>query len=297
MVAARTRRVILVFVYTGWQGNLDPEYFSEAGCLVHRCKLPAVPSSFLGRMLKRNSPAPAVKAAYEFVVGNYRTGDDVVIFDASTGLRKIHALIAQNIRHTVIRQLAEALNAGSLDKSGSGSAGGRVPIKARCVLLQFNVGGPLRWSGVEQALSGLPSTVETFLCSGRSVTGDYNAYAIQRDSCGRIKRKECCYSSGNNLPWFGWLMFQTRHIIGYNPSHSWRIPFDHLELLSAKNYFNYTSRRGGLPCDDAILTGGQVIRVKKVWESHKSPEAGFLVWSAESFVEGKVHDVSRRSLC
>ena len=68
--------------------------------------------------------------------------------------------------------------------------------------------------------------------------------------------------------------------------------FELLNLLSEITYFNCTKRRAGLPSDDAIPTGGQLIRIAHVKWSHQD---GYftkqLVWTSQSFSDREYDDV------
>lgn len=84
---------------------------------------------------------------------------------------------------------------------------------------------------------------------------------------------------------------QTSHII---PCDRTDQIFGDCELLSTVAYPNYTRRRHGLPSDNAIPTGGQLIRVTKGFR----PLFFFgarrhLVWSSQSFAEGEYEDTCR----
>lgn len=89
--------------------------------------------------------------------------------------------------------------------------------------------------------------------------------------------------------------FQIGHIVPYNADGWRRCTFKLIELLSTVAYPNCTRRRNGQPCDDAIPTGGQLIRVAQV-----APVAEYsgdrpkkhLVWSSRSFAEGEYGDIS-----
>ncbi|KAF8601928.1 hypothetical protein BDV93DRAFT_607866 [Ceratobasidium sp. AG-I] len=81
-------------------------------------------------ILSLQSPyTPALRAAYEFVVGNYRAGDHVVILDTVYYLSITNERPEQRTQRTAILQLTAALDAGSLQKTGRDLAGERIPIK------------------------------------------------------------------------------------------------------------------------------------------------------------------------
>ncbi|KAF8597639.1 hypothetical protein BDV93DRAFT_366391 [Ceratobasidium sp. AG-I] len=76
-------RVIVVYVMPEWNKTLQSLHlFCNAGCLVHACILPDITTyaQSYGHILLESQSlwAPKVKAAYDFVVSNYRTGDHVV---------------------------------------------------------------------------------------------------------------------------------------------------------------------------------------------------------------------------
>lgn len=84
---------------------------------------------------------------------------------------------------------------------------------------------------------------------------------------------------------------QTSHIVDYDPSDFMNCRLYLLRLVSAATYSNYTKRRRGLPCNDAIPTGGQLTRITRAeWPGYELTP--FLVWSSQSFLEGKYPDVS-----
>lgn len=61
-------------------------------------------------------------------------------------------------------------------------------------------------------------------------------------------------------------------------------------LVSMAAYPNCTKRQGGLPCDDAIATGGQLVRITRV--RLRGPEfAPCLVWCSQSYGEGEYQNV------
>ncbi|KAF8597652.1 hypothetical protein BDV93DRAFT_527247 [Ceratobasidium sp. AG-I] len=245
--------------------------------------------SFVDRLLKRKSHwAPKVKAGYDFVVENYRAGDHVVMLDTVYDSAVTNVMVGRKNRRAAVRELTTALDTGSLDKSRSDLAGERIPIK--CVFLRFSNEDPLGWPGVDQLLSKLPSTVESFLCLDQQRDSGDTAYVIQRGSYGQIRRKELWHSLESSLSAYRWVLFQTSHIIRYNPydfSYGW---FGPVKLLSTATYYNCTKRRGRLASDGAIPTGGQLARITKV-------EDKYLVWSSYNYVEGEYSDVCSTPLC
>ncbi|KAF8595035.1 hypothetical protein BDV93DRAFT_528938 [Ceratobasidium sp. AG-I] len=273
------------------KGDLRFGGFRGAACLEHACILPDVlPPSVLDRMLGHKNPyVPNVEAAYEFVVRNYRAGDYVVMLDAEFDPSTTSEMAVRKIRHAAIRQLAKALDTGTFHKSRRDLAGGRIPIK--CIFLRFTCEDPLGWSGVDQLLLGLPSTVENFLCFDGHISGGYSAYAIERGSLGRINRKESWHGSIIYLPTYYWVVLQTTHIIQYDPAVLVHAQFGRGELFSTAIYPNCTKRRRGLPSDDAIPTGGQLVRMAYVdWNTYGGSLRA-LVWSSQSFAEGEYDDV------
>ncbi|KAF8597632.1 hypothetical protein BDV93DRAFT_527235, partial [Ceratobasidium sp. AG-I] len=244
------------------------------------------PPSFLDRMLRRKSPlAPYLQETYEFVVGSYQTGDSVVILDAFRSFD----LITRNYRHTVIRQLAAALDRGFLHRSKDAIVGESIPIK--CVFLCVT-GEDLRWSGVDQLLSDLPSTVENLLCFDGNTDRGSSGYAIERGLYGQIKRKELWHSLWHYIWARPWCFLQISHIIPYGPDDFLKLKYNPKDLLSAVTYPNCTKRRHGLPHDDAISTGGQLVRIAYASESYAFPKQ-WLVWSSQCFAEGEYEAVSR----
>ncbi|KAF8594338.1 hypothetical protein BDV93DRAFT_565535 [Ceratobasidium sp. AG-I] len=240
------------------------------------------PPSFLDRMLRRKSPLESyLKETYEFVVGNYQAGDTVMILDTIVYLISVNLLARKN-RHTAIRQLAAALDRGFLHKSRGAVVGERIPIK--CVFLRF-LDEDLRWSGVDQLLSDLPSTVEN-KNSGSS------AYAIERGLYGQIKRKELWHSQERYAEVNSWILLQTGHIIPYGPDDFVEFKYNPKDLLNAVTYPNCMKRRHGLPHDDAISTGGQLVRIVYATESYPY-HIRWLVWSSQCFAEGESGSVSR----
>ncbi|KAF8597640.1 hypothetical protein BDV93DRAFT_562062 [Ceratobasidium sp. AG-I] len=187
-------------------------------------------------------------------------------------------------------QLVAALETGSLHPSESGSAGERIPIK--CVYLDFLNGDPIRWSTVDQLLSDFPSTIENFLCFNVHSDGSYSACAIQRSSNRQIRRKEFWQSPASSEMMKYWILLQTSHIIQYDPSEIRCFKFARVELLSTVTYFNCTKRRRGRPYNDAIPTGGRLIRVANVeWNLTYNGPKKLLVWSCQNFAEGEYDDV------
>lgn len=76
------------------------------------------------------------------------------------------------------------------------------------------------------------------------------------------------------------------------PSAYWgHDDFEIKELISTVTYSNFTRRRGGLPSDDAIPTGGQLTRVARVAKHYLPGSSGHLVWSSRSFAEGEYNDI------
>ncbi|KAF8594334.1 hypothetical protein BDV93DRAFT_611910 [Ceratobasidium sp. AG-I] len=284
-------RVIVVYFQLPGEDNEHLEIFRKAGCLVHGCKLPNVPSpSFIDRMIKRKSPwIPNIQPAYDFVVGNYRGEDEVVILDTLLDRMYNSDLVGQKTRHTAIRQLAAALEKAFLHKPGNGSTGERIPIK--CVFLQFTYEGQIEWPEVDQLFSDFPSPVENFLCFNDCISGGYSAYAMQRGSYRQVKRKESWHSPTGGLSTLSWFMLQSSHFISHDPTHLVNLTFS-VESLSKIIYSNYTKRRGGLPSDDAIPTGGQFVRIAYInWDAPFSVSCKNLVWLSQSFAEGEYDDV------
>ncbi|KAF8600535.1 hypothetical protein BDV93DRAFT_510731 [Ceratobasidium sp. AG-I] len=194
--------------------------------------------SLFTRVFRRSGPYQSqVEAAHLFVVENYQLGDHVILlgwlWEDFGGLR-----------YAAIRQLATALDVGIItDASGSKLLAGRISIN-------------------------FPSTIENLLCM-RST----DAYVVQHGSLAQITRKEVWLSTDDFWwGWQGWLRFQTGHIIKYNPSEvvDSSYPFRLVgeigqpQLLSATTHPNCTRHCQGLPCDDAIPTGGQLTRLSKV---------------------------------
>ncbi|KAF8597638.1 hypothetical protein BDV93DRAFT_547791, partial [Ceratobasidium sp. AG-I] len=161
-----TPRVIMVCFLLAWEFHYSVRTFRDSGCLVYECIISEVyPPSFLDRVLRRKDPsAQKVQAAYDFIEKNYQSGDSVMIFDAICNSRGRDDAISQRGRHNAIRQLAKALDTGSLHKSRTGSAGKRIPIK--CMYLDFFNQDLLGWPGVNQLLSDLPFKVDNVLCVG-----------------------------------------------------------------------------------------------------------------------------------
>ncbi|KAF8595045.1 hypothetical protein BDV93DRAFT_121700 [Ceratobasidium sp. AG-I] len=197
-------RVIIVCFQISGETNEFLEICRESWCLVHGCTLPYVPpASFLDRMLRRNAPPAAeVRAAYDFLVASYRAGDHVVLVDSVYPGR--HSDLS---RHTTIRQFVTALDTGFLHKPRSGSVGERIPIK--CIFFRFTLPRPLVWSGVDQLLSDLPTTVENLLCFDKRPGLGFSAYAIERGSYGRIRRKESWHSSKTCPITFRWVIVRS----------------------------------------------------------------------------------------
>ncbi|KAF8600725.1 hypothetical protein BDV93DRAFT_525176 [Ceratobasidium sp. AG-I] len=193
-------------------------------------------------------------------------------------------------RLAAILQLVTALDIGSLYKSRYVLTGERIPIK--CIFLRYLDENPLGWSGVDQLLSELPPTVENFLCYNKHISRGQSAYVIQRGLHGQITRKELwngpkCYLSAHH-----WFVPQTSHIIPYDPSDLRYMEFTQVELLSEVIYSNCTIRRGGLPSDGAIPTGGQLVRMAYLYwcPGFLLPQRQ-LVWSSQTFLEGEYDEV------
>jgi len=140
-------------------------------------------------------------------------------------------------------------------------------------------------------LTELPPTLENLLCFDRHLDKGYHAYTIERGSYGRIKRKESWHAPQEDLWASYWVMFQMSHIIPYDQADWGDTCYDLRKLLSAVTYSNYTRRRGGLPNDDAIPTGGQLVRIAKV--GYNASLSTYLVWSSQNFVEGEHEAVCR----
>lgn len=85
---------------------------------------------------------------------------------------------------------------------------------------------------------------------------------------------------------------QTSHIIEYKPIDLEYVQGGFQNLLSTANYTNCTKRQRGLPCDGAIPTGGQRVRLTKVKLRYQS----CLVWSSWSYAEGEYEDVCNTPL-
>ncbi|KAF8594339.1 hypothetical protein BDV93DRAFT_565536 [Ceratobasidium sp. AG-I] len=327
-------RVIVVYFQIPQTYDNYHERFRAAGCLAHACMLTDAPTpSVMNRMLRRRKKPLAryVKDAYEFVVGNYQAGDSVVIIDTLSHNNYDDSLILQNNRHTVIRELSAALDNGSLHKSSNAATDERIPIK--CVFLCFSGPDPRR-SGMNELLSYFPPTTENLLCFNKNTIVDYRAYAIQRGSYGRIKRKEVrtigyvqttttntkhlqLWRSPNSyFSAYYWVLvrllqlggeyattsqpdaprqLQTSHIIQYHPVDLRYFKADPNALLSTVTYFNCTQRRYGLPFGNAIPTGGQRIRIAFITEpGYIDSLSRQLVWSSESFAEGEREDACSR---
>lgn len=78
---------------------------------------------------------------------------------------------------------------------------------------------------------------------------------------------------------------QTSHIIDYQAGDLERVRIGSQRLISTVSYSNCTKRRGGQPFDNAIMTGGQLVRISQVEQrEHRTP---FLVWSSLSYAEGE----------
>ncbi|KAF8594456.1 hypothetical protein BDV93DRAFT_529303 [Ceratobasidium sp. AG-I] len=262
----------------------------RARCLVHECILPyASHPSFVHRIFGRGKPyASEIKAAYEFIVKNYRVGDQILIFDGV-----YLSSLRQKDRHIAIGELVTALNAGfSPSATASGPINEKVPIK--CVFLSSR--GPGLPPGSDVLLFGSPSTVENLLCV-HDYKYHYDGYVVQRGSYGQVKRKETWYHQTHVFPVLDWLVFHTRHIIDYHPSDLEDLPSPSVSLVSTAMHSNCTKRRKGLPCDDAISTGGRLSRIARVgWPGHTSPEDTGLVWSSQSFADGEYDDVCNAPL-
>ncbi|KAF8603405.1 hypothetical protein BDV93DRAFT_170624 [Ceratobasidium sp. AG-I] len=125
-------------------------------------------------------------------------------------------------------------------------------------------------------LSDFPCAIENIFC-----LGDYNAYAIQRGSSGQIIRKEAWLGISNI-----WDLIKSS-----NPSGLAR-GISQPRLLHTMMHLNCTKRQLGLPCDDAIPTGGQLIRVSEVmWDTYR-----YVVWSSQSFRQDEHEHVSSMPL-
>ncbi|KAF8597634.1 hypothetical protein BDV93DRAFT_596299 [Ceratobasidium sp. AG-I] len=228
-------------------------------------EVPYIPRVYAGR------GAWYMSETYEFVVGNYQTGDSLLILDTFGSVSSI----PHKDRHTAIRHLAAALR------------------------LFTQVYGRLSWQkDTDQHVdemcipSLLPSTVGNFLCFNGNTNSGSSAYAIERGLYGQIKRKEVgtghhCYPCVR-----AWVLLQTSHIIQYSPLKLWDMTSNPKDLLSAVTYSNYTNRRHGLPHDDAISTGGQLVRMAYVTNSSYYGTR-WLVWSSQCFAEGEYEAVSR----
>ncbi|KAF8606140.1 hypothetical protein BDV93DRAFT_361879 [Ceratobasidium sp. AG-I] len=174
-------------------------------------------------------------------------------------------------------------------------------ISIKCVYLKYGGYVNLQHSGVDQVSSDFPSTIENMLY----LNGD-NAYVVQRDLRGQIRRKEIWYTDSDTpAVRLGWLVLQTRHILDYGSNDPTRPngPSELLErfaqpqTLSTTTHLNCTSRNGGLPCDGTIPTGGQLTRILKVkWRNSEKQRGKYLVWSFQSFVEGGYDDVCNSRL-
>ncbi|KAF8597608.1 hypothetical protein BDV93DRAFT_513195 [Ceratobasidium sp. AG-I] len=249
-----------------------------------------------------------IKAAHRFVVENYQHGDHVILL-GWLGWEKV-----RGPWYAAIRQLAASLV---------------LPLACLEVIyqvpgFQYIVGDQtLSWSAVDRILSDFPSTVENFLCKS---PGD--AYVVQRGSYGQDIRKEAWLrTDGLWRIWLDWLMvrhyqrnnagngtsrlnmlpnqLQTSHIIQYHPSDLIDASnpcglvreLDQPQLLSAATHSNWNKHRRGVPCDDAIQTGGQLTRLSKVtWPGPSGDVLECLVWSYQSFAEGEYDGVHNAPL-
>ncbi|KAF8607108.1 hypothetical protein BDV93DRAFT_301358 [Ceratobasidium sp. AG-I] len=255
---------------------------------MYECVLPNISRSLFKRILRRQPYASQVRAAYHFIVENYRSGDFVMLFgwmwDDKLG----------DPRYVALRQLAKAIDKGLL--------GERIPIKCVCIGLQLHKN--LQWPGFGQVLSHFPFTVENIFC-----LSDHAAYAAQRGLEGKVKRKEIWLSDHGfcerQVMWM--VALQTSHIIDYDLDdlQTSRIMYwvgdsrilHPPQLLESAVQLNCTKRRKGQPCDDAILTGGQLTRVSKIrWPVVFGRRRESLVWSSQSFAEGGYDAVCSTSL-
>ncbi|KAF8597609.1 hypothetical protein BDV93DRAFT_610295 [Ceratobasidium sp. AG-I] len=263
-------------------------------CHVHRAILPDESPSTFARMFRRSSSYQSqIDAAHRFVVESYQPGDDVML------LSWFSDEIIGGPGYNAIRQLATALDAGILAGPSKGSVPtSRVPIK--CLYLDHSYSQQLRWSVVDRVLSDFPPTLGNLLCDG-----DLRAYVVQRGSWGRVIRKEAWMTSYSpSLPWLDWLVVQTSHILKYDQSDlvdfnnpSGLVPrMERPKLLSATTHLNYTKRRRGVPCDDAIPTGGQLTRLSKVEGRDYGSSYQSLVSSYQSFAQGEYDDICNTPL-
>ncbi|KAF8607110.1 hypothetical protein BDV93DRAFT_520019, partial [Ceratobasidium sp. AG-I] len=233
-------------------------------CLMDEHALPIISRSLFRRIFGPRHPyGSQVQAACRFVVDNYRSGDSVMLFGWTRDGRP------GDLRYIALRELALALGTGSYSDSRSNRSGGRIPLKCVCIInLRF---GFNQWSGFDQVLSDFSPIIESIVfMSGCDV------HAVQRGTKGQIKRKEMWRSNEpfdrNQRRWI--LALQTSHIVDYNPDDlrsppptRWspdRCLAKGLQLVTSMVQLNYTRRRGGLPCDDAIPTGGQLTRISKL---------------------------------
>ncbi|KAF8601290.1 hypothetical protein BDV93DRAFT_608216 [Ceratobasidium sp. AG-I] len=264
---------------------------SQTECRVHTAQDIIDSRTILARVFKRASPhEPQIKAAHQFVVQNYQPGDHVMLlgglFDHSIG----------SPEYSAVQRLATLLNDGdAISISREHPASGKIPIK--CIYLVSCRYPRLQWSWVDQMLLDFPPTVENMLCLGSET-----AYAVQRGGLGWVIRKEAWLSDG--CFWqvsADWLMLQTSHIIDYNPVDLVHLNnpsgqtrgIGQLRLLSSATHLNYTRRRQGVPCKDAIPTGGLFTQVSKV--ALRGPNGNLgkgVVWSSQRFLEGEHDNVS-----
>ncbi|KAF8598402.1 hypothetical protein BDV93DRAFT_526757 [Ceratobasidium sp. AG-I] len=297
-------KAIMVMFY---RQSSDPKSFeailarSTTECRVHQSHPPNISSSFVTRIFKQNdSYQPQIKAAHRFVVENYRPGDHVMLFGW------VDYWNAGGPRYEAIRQLAAALAENTrTETSGSKRFSGEIPIK--CVYLQFMAGQALQWSLVDQALSDLPSTVENLLCI------DFNsAYMVERGLHRQIVRKEAWLSTGDiwqaQVAWFvlqtsRFIKYNSRDLVFSNNSSGLLGKLDQPKLLRATTSSNYSKRLRGIPCEDAIPTGGQLTRVSEVTGYARSGYGSTvtytyecLVWSYRYFAEGERNDVRNAPL-
>ncbi|KAF8597637.1 hypothetical protein BDV93DRAFT_513138 [Ceratobasidium sp. AG-I] len=119
-----------------------------------------------------------------------------------------------------------------------------------------------------------------------------SAYAIERGLHRQVKRKEL-WRIHECRAWIEyWFLLQISHIIPYGPDDMIEFKYNSDDLLSAVTYSNCTNRRHGLAHDDAISTGGQLVRIAYATTFHPY-QTQWLVWSSQCFAEGEYEAVSR----
>ncbi|KAF8593604.1 hypothetical protein BDV93DRAFT_516443 [Ceratobasidium sp. AG-I] len=139
-------------------------------------------------------------------------------------------------------------------------------------------------------------------------------FTLGRGLNGQIKRKEMWqgdgWFDGNQVKWI--VAFQTSHIIDYHSDSLRRqgslrslrslsmqsgYKANRPELVKSMVQLNCTKRRRGLPCDGAIPTGGQLIRVSKFeWPGYSTLTSACYVWSSQSFAEGEYDEICNTPL-